>query len=264
MVDELYESSLNEVYKKYYTADDGKCKYFAECRKGHASCDGLFCNRAKIGNFYGNGTCPKILVIGKEPVTENKTITRTATLEEANNPHYRRTLYTLAAFLEEEPSGDSYDELKKYEELLDYFCLTNYFKCSFTEVVEEGGQKKAKTNSNKKASKAMCENCWNILIDEINALKPEIIIIQGTSYSDDFWKQIESLYGESSLPKGNYKKAYEELTKHNNGPNGQPLYIVWAYHPTARAKFAWSNRLDNLRYILKKLKESIDAKESKT
>lgn len=264
MVNELYESALNGAYEKHYTADDGKCKHFAECKKGQSLCDGLFCNRAKIGKYYGNVKYPKILVVGKEPVTENTTITRTATLEEADNPHYRRTLYTLAAILEEEPSGDSYNELEKYTELLDYFCLTNYFKCSFTEVVEESGLRKAKTNSNKTTSKAMCENCWNILIDEINALKPEIIIIQGTSYSDDFWKQIKSLYGESSLPKGDYKMDYEELTKHNNGPNGQPLYIAWAYHPTARATYAWNKRLDNLRCVLKKLKESLDAEKSKT
>jgi hypothetical protein len=116
MVNELYESPLEKVYKKYYAAGNGRCIYFTECRK--EQCDGLFCNRAKLGKCYGNGEYPKVLVIGKEPVSEQKRITPPASLEEANNSHYRKTLYTLAAILKEEPGRASYSDLKKHEDLL--------------------------------------------------------------------------------------------------------------------------------------------------
>lgn len=255
MINEKYELLLNEAYKKHYTADDGKCKHFAECSNGQSLCDGLFCNRAKIGKDYGDGKYPKVLVVGKEPVTENRKVTQTASLDEADNPHYRRTLYTLATVLEKEPETDALSDLNEHKELLDHFCLTNYFKCSFTETEEKDNIKKAKRNSNVSTNSAMRRECWNILIDEINALKPEIIIIQGQSYSGNFWAQIKRLYGESSLLEADYKMDYEELTKHDNGPNGSPLYIVWAYHPTARAKYAWGNRLENLSFVLNKLKK---------
>ena len=102
----------------------------------------------------------------------------------------------------------------------------------------------------------MRKECWNVLIDEIAVLKPEIIIIQGTSYSNDFWKQIKTFYGESGLPKGDYKMDYEELTKHKY-ENGEPLYIVWAYHPTARGNRAWNKRLKNLQDVLEELRECL-------
>ena len=256
MVNEKYESLLNEIYEKHYSADNGKCKHFAECSNGQVLCDGLIYNRAKLGKYYGNGQYPKVMVVGKEPITENREITQTASLDEADNPHYRRTLYTLATVLKEEPDGDSYSDLKKYEELLDYFCLTNYFKCSFTETEEIDGVKKAKKNSGVFTNSIMRKECWNVLIDEIAVLKPEIIIIQGTSYSNDFWKQIKTFYGESGLPKGDYKMDYEELTKHKY-ENGEPLYIVWAYHPTARGNRAWNKRLKNLQDVLEELRECL-------
>lgn len=263
MINEKYEPLLNDVYKKYYTAENSRCKHFSECSKGQTFCDGLFCNRAKIGKNYGNGKYPKVLVVGKEPVTENGKITQTASLDEANNPHYRRTLYTLATVLHTEPKTDTLNDLAEHQELLNHFCLTNYFKCSFTETEINNGVKKAKNNSNVSTNCAMRKECWNILMDEIAVLKPEIIVMQGKSYSGDFWSQIKQLYGESSLPEVNYKMEYEELTKHDNGPNGSPLYIVWAYHPTARANYAWNNRLVNLKYVLNKLKEILDAEKRK-
>ena len=167
-----YEDNLKSVYDKHYRS--GECINYRQCKKGLID-DGLLFNCAKLGAHYGDEPYRKVLVVGKEPVTENRKITQTASLEEADNPHYRRTLYTLATILKKEPDSDGRSDLEQYKELLDYFCLTNYFKCSFTEVVKENGERKAKTNSNIKTSKAMCDNCWRILIDEINALKPEIV-----------------------------------------------------------------------------------------
>lgn len=248
-----YEEQLKGVYGKYYCS--GQCINYSQCKKGLVD-DGLFFNCAKLGKHYGEGPYPRVLVIGKEPITENKVITRTATLGDADNPHYRRTLYTLATILEKKPDSDAINNLKQYEKLLDYFCLTNYFKCSFTEVVKENGERKAKTNSNIKTSKAMCDNCWRILIDEINALKPEIVVVQGRSYAGALWEEIcsKECFGENQLLGDTYKQDYEELTKHTY-KNGDPLYIVWAYHPTARGDYGWKKRLKNLQYIIEKLEE---------
>jgi len=250
-----YEDKLKSVYDKHYCS--GECVNYPQCKKGLID-DGVLFNCAKLGKHYGDEPYRKVLVVGKEPVTENRRITQTASLEEADNPHYRRTLYTLATILEKEPDSDAINNLEQYEKLLDYFCLTNYFKCSFTETVKENGKKKAKKNSGIETSKTMKKECWNILMDEIDALEPDIIIIQGTSYSNAFWRKIEEHYGKNSLQKRKYKKGYEQLTKHDNGPNGGCLYIVWAYHPTARAPYSWNQRIKNLQYILEKLKEFLN------
>ena len=251
---EDYKNRLNDVYNSHFCS--GQCVHYAECKKGQID-DGLFFNRAKLGIKYGEDMVRKILVVGKEPVTENQVITQTALLDKANKDHYRRTLYTLATILKEQPKSEALADLKDYEDLLNYFCLTNYFKCSFTETVKENGEKKAKKRSGVEVSKAMKRECWHILMDEINALKPEIIIIQGTSYSNKFWKKIKDCYDKNSLRKSEYKKGYEQLTKHKY-KNGDPLYIVWAYHPTARPPHAWNQQLDNLLDILKGLKGLLD------
>lgn len=244
-----YKESLMKVYEKHFCSNE--CPHHSRCGAGLIN-DGLFFNRAKLGKKYGDGEYRKVLIIGKEPVSENREITYTASLEEANNPHYRRTLYTLALILDKEPKSDAMCDLMDYEELLDYICLTNYFKCSFTET----DKKSAKKNSNKKTSKAMREGCWPILIDEIEALKPEIIVIQGTSYSKGFWEEIKKRYGDNCLPEANNKTGYEELTKHMYA-DGEPFYIVWAYHPTAKAEYSWKKRLNNLRTVVEKLKNTL-------
>ena len=256
MVNELYESALNGAYEKHYTADNGRCKHFAECSKDQNTCKGLFCNRAKLGTHYGNGEHLKVLVVGKEPVTENRGITKTASLEEANNPHYRRTLYTLATILKKEPASDCFEDLVIYDELLDYFCLTNYFKCSFTETEETAGVKRAKKNSNVKTNSFMKNQCGNILLDEIKALKPDIVIMQGKSYSSSFWETLQNkeYYGKNLLSEEHSKKCKGLLTKHQYN-NGSPLYIVWAYHPTARASFAWKRQLKHLSNTVQILQE---------
>lgn len=255
-----YEEQLKGVYAKHYCS--GECVNYPQCKKGLVD-DGLLFNCAKLGKHYGDGTYRKVLVVGKEPVTENRAITPTEPLEKADNQHYRRTLYTLASILDKAPKSDALSDLKNYEELLDYFCLTNYFKCSFTETAKENDEKKAKKRSGVEVSKAMKRECWNILMDEIDELKPEIIIIQGTSYSNAFWRKIEERYGKNTLRKLEYKKGYEQLTKHNNGPDGSPLYVVWAYHPTARAPYTWNQRIKNLQYVLGKLKELLVEKKVK-
>lgn len=251
-----YEDKLKSVYDKHYCS--GECIYYRQCKKGLVD-DGLLFNCAKLGAHYGDGAYRKVLIVGKEPVTQNRAITQTAPLDKDSNDHYRRTLYTLATILKEEPKTDSYNDLEDYKELLGHFCLTNYFKCSFTETETKGKEKTAAKRSGVKASKAMCENCWEILMDEIKALKPEIVVIQGSSYAGAFWKEIckEKFFGENQLSGDGYKYDYEELTKHKY-ENGDPLYIVWAYHPTARGKYLWNKRLSNLRRILKKLRERLE------
>lgn len=255
MVANPYEEQLNAVYQKYYCCS-GECANYSKCKKGLAR-NGLLFNRAKIGKYYGT-KYRKVLVVGKEPVSENGEITATASLEEAKNPHYRRTLYTLAMILDKEPESDSISDLNAYKKLLDYFCLTNYFKCSFTETETTVNGKKAKKNSGIKVNNAMKQECWKILIDEIDNLKPEIIIIQGKMWCEAFFEEVQKRYGKAETK---CKAGYEELTKHENGPDGGPLYIVWAYHPTARAKCAWNQRLKNLRNVLGKLRECLTLEE---
>jgi len=247
-----YEDKLKSVYDKHYCS--GECINYRQCKKGLVD-DGLLFNCAKLGAHYGDRPYRKVLVVGKEPVTQNQKITRTALLDKADNPHYRRTLYTLATILEQEPKSEKIDDIKHYEKLLDYFCLTNYFKCSFTETVKEKDEKKAKKNSGIETSKAMKKECWKILMDEIKALAPEIIIIQGKMWGDEFLEKIKTRFGHMETK---YKNGYEELTKHENGPNGGPLYIVWTYHPTARAKYSWNKRLCYLRGALESLRECLN------
>jgi len=258
---EDYRNCLNDVYNSHFCS--GQCAHFSKCKKGQID-DGLFFNRAKLGSKYGEDMVRKILVVGKEPIMENREITQPAPLDQAKNDHYRRTLYTLATIYDTQPNSDKISDLDDYKRFLDYFCLTNYFKCSFTETVKEDGEKKSKKNSGIDTSKVMKKECWKILIDEIDALKPEIIIIQGMSYSNAFWHKIEERYGKNRLRKREYKIGYEQLTKHDNGPGGGPLYIVWAYHPTARFPYSWNQRLENLQYVLDKLRELLRNKKAES
>ena len=56
-------------------------------------------------------------------------------------------VHTLATILIEQPKSDALADLEDYKDLLSYFCLTNYFKCSFTETKTEKDEKKATKRS---------------------------------------------------------------------------------------------------------------------
>ena len=125
-----YKAELNQLYEEYYK--NIGCSHCNACfAKAASPVKFRFDCAAMVGSEYGKSDIPKILVVGKEGKAYHcKVGDTTEKIEDADNEHYRKTLYTLSLFSGIQPDGFSQDHLKKHEYLLKSFCLTNYF-CQF-------------------------------------------------------------------------------------------------------------------------------------
>ena len=194
---------------------------------------------AKVGREYGKTGFPKILIVGKESKNHRAEVgTTTPSIHPekggADNDHYRKTLYTLALLLAESiPKSFSKEDLEEYEELLQKFCLTNYFKCAVS-----GGEKSCYRGL--PHTKAMKSNCYHLLEKEIDVLEPDIVIIQGKFTPKEFW----SVYENGERVAGNKTKEDDTISayRHKN-KKGKEFYILYSYHPGCFR--AWGGELLN-------------------
>lgn len=239
---EQYINELDAVYKKHY-CNENKCSCYSECSNGMPNpkieCD----YSTRVGVNYADCS-PKVMMIGQESLNPHyEHNIPTESLEEDSNNHYRKTLFTLAKIISgEEPDGYSINDLKKYNELLTKFCLTNYFKCAFT-------NDKSKAHG-LKHNKAMKKNCCQLLLEEINVLEPDLLVVQGKFTTKDFWNKLE-------------KNGYELIWANNNKNislykyeyNGKPLYVLYSYHPSAYGK--WYETKDDLMCAIDEFRKDI-------
>lgn len=230
-----YKAALDEMYRKHYAS--GRCPYYEEC----FACAGsepkfAFDFAAKVGVKYGEPGSPKILIVGQEGKTGHQEVGKTTESIDpgsgANNDHYRKTLYTLALlFGRDTPLGYANADLVIHEDLLQRFCLTNYFKCAISGGSESDCRGLHHT-------RAMKDNCYHLLEKEIDVLEPDIVVIQGKSTPEPFW----TVYGEGVRINGNRTKEYDTLSLYrHNHKNGKPFYILYSYHPCYFS--AWSGEL---------------------
>ena len=232
------KAQLTAMYQSYYT-DNGKCRYFAECQKELHDSTCKFCSdKIMIGAEYGKSGIPKILCVGLEGVkgeenlSENRIVKGILepSLTAANN-HYLGVRYVLSYLLGEfthtpKPQSCSAAELVRdsYTDHLKCYALSNCYKCAFG----SGGKR-----SGLQHTEAMKVHCQDILFDEINTLRPDVVVIQFVSNKPaKFWKNIQTQFGinhKAILLKGDgihnntsaYQCAYDD---------GQTFYLVWTYH----------------------------------
>lgn len=236
-----YVRQLNEMYDEIY--HDGVCSSYEECKKDCKYSLNFF--RARIGKNYGQNI-PKILIVGKEPVFPRDyngekisfNVEEPCTMKDAGyNDHYLRTFYSVAKLLlDDSEMPNSYLKsdmaFEKYEELRHCFALTNYYKCVFTDDTKR---------SDKRTSEEMEKNCAEILLKEIETLKPDIVILQGKNHGT-FWEQIQCEgIGQSQKVYVQYQKC---TRSYNQGLycaklNEHKFYLIDSYHPTSHG--IWAN-----------------------
>ena len=254
-----FRKKLQLTYRSFFGEDNNSCLYAKECQSGMCQ-DGIRFNCAHLGELYGaDPNLPKILVVGKEPVSEHRYIKEPVSLEDAGyNPHYLKTLYTLSLLLGD-PADDynKCDSLLAKESLLSRFCLTNYYKCVFTETKTEGGVKSTQKRSDKKGNPQMKKHCAEILIEEIRALTPDIVVVQGKDADNAKFRNLIHLHF------GQGTELFAEngiwLYKHNYENN--PFYILWSYHPTARHHL-WAKTSDALNTAVAYFKDCFSQKKT--
>lgn len=236
-----YVKDLELVYKKFY-CDNGICPHFSECstnmEKPKFKCD----YATRVGAHYGDAKY-KVVIVGQESKEDHrKLVPPVSKLEEAHNEHYRKTLYTLAMILNgEQPDNCSQENLKKYEKLLTHFCLTNYFKCAFSDDPNK--------NQNLDHSKAMKENCYKLLLEELRVLEPDLLVVQGRDTTENFGTAPDKAFKKGERIWGN-KNDKISLYKHTL--NEKPFFILYSYHPSS---LQWNSTKDDLKEAIDKFRE---------
>lgn len=263
MTSEEYKKKLNDdVYAKFYGTDTPRCKYCDDCRKNLKDKHNKFSfYRAEVGNRYGKDPrIPKVMIVGlesKDPDKGNsfddgegniviKDIIREPS-RDASNPHYRGVRYVLAYLLssfcgKETPKSTSGASLYGYEFMTKEYVLTNVYKCAF------GEQEKY---SNLEHTYEMKVNCQELLFDEIEALEPDVVVIQGVSNQPkNFWDNISKRFFDSEKDpiegdgKDNKTSAYKMQL-----PSGHPFIMIFTYHGAWRS-FAGKKYLETLNKVL--------------
>ena len=222
-----YISELDTLYLEETYCKNGCCPFFQQCSENMER-PKIKCDYAtRVGENYGQGNYPKVVIMGQESVHyHNEHMPPAQSLKDANNEHYRKTLYTLAMCLKGiQPKAYSVKALKNYEFLLTHYCLTNYYKCAFSDD-------KDKVNG-LDHSKSMKENCYKILLKELDILEPDLLVVQGKFTTRHFWDSLDERYGEGKRIWGNYEKETDTISLYQHTMNKKPFYVLYSYHPSA-------------------------------
>ncbi len=248
----INHSFYNQLLTMNLYKDDNKCPYYDECNKSMHCKNKLKFYRTRIGSNYDNEQI-KIMVVGQEDVGEGKEYSccEPCTMEEAGyNPHYLRTFYTVAQILldsKDLPKGFSKKHMSqsKFEDLRHSFALTNYYKCVFSDDNK---------NSGVKHSEIMEKYCSKNLLQEIEILKPDIVIIQGKQGKNhkSFWQQINWCEVENTKKNFLIENKNYELGLYQAKINSKTFFIIDSYHPTS---YIWTKD-EILEYFIQLLKKS--------
>ena len=207
---------VEKVYKKYYKCDDNKCIHFSECsekalKKYIVDWDSSYA--AKVGDNYPlkiNGKEVRIVVVGKESKHKGVPCDRPAYLNEANNLHYVRTYEILCEMLNYNWKDGRIEDCNNYSDMSDSnlsaFALTNRYRCAF---------KKVKGDTSAINYKKQTANCLNILREELEILKPTVLVIQNSSFNaKNLFNQAESVDQVKNLYYDRGRNCYIIITVH--------------------------------------------------
>ncbi len=247
---EQYINELNAAYSSFYS--NGTCPHFAECSKGMEQPKIICDHAARVGKNYGKDGYPKVVVVGQEGISEHKELTRPSSLDEDKNSHYLKTLYTLALVMKgEEPESYAKKDLEEYGSLLTYFCLTNYYKCAFSDDPNKV--------SSLLHSDPMKKHCPEILLKELEILEGDLIIIQG-KFTDEkyFENKLDKRYpAENNKGKPVWKNKSGSISLYKHVMRDTPFYVLYSYHPSGQGGW-WSKTLDDLKTAIKKFREEMN------
>lgn len=237
--------NYNEFYNnKIY--DNGICPHLRTCNAKELKY-GHICYKAKIGKDYNNSH-PKVLFVGKESPGESASVKYPEKIENVrkNNRHYLGLYYTaVLLFTDKIPKDTKQDTLKEFSGLEEKYCLTNYFKCAFKEENNSENIHGVKTNSEMK------KHCPELLVKEIEYLKPDLVIIQGKFTGKFFWDdKTGALYRITTEGRMIYSKKDSGITlyRYEYKDTKKPLFILWGYHP-ASSDFYKKGDINNLEIL---------------
>ena len=252
-----YQKALLEVYQSQYP--NGICGKMEDCSKGMPNA-GHRCSIAKIGCNYGKTGKPKVLFVGKEGISDSggsmaTTISEPAAMEDIDrdNWHYIGTIYTAALLLTDaNPSAERicWDEMRSFSELRHDFCLTNYFKCAFKTKDQQEKHHDVKTNLQ------MSKNCAKILLEEIRAIQPDIVVVQGKFCHSSFWNKngLCSFAKEETRYEPTEKGWNITAGRYEFFPDGPYFYVIWSFHPCARGR-KWFHSLSAFHEVITQVKD---------
>lgn len=264
-------NELNKMYdSEFYTSRNGYCKYYDECKKGINAINKFYSDRVKIGEKYGiNNDFPKILFVGLEGVHSsdicNQKINEIDINSDgskpslsASNNHYRGVRYVNSYILSglknnTKPKDAKIETLNapEYIDYLKHICLSNIYKCAFSEK-----------KSGLPHSAGMKCHCEEILLREIEILKPDLLVIQIVSnLPNNFWKEMQKRFGEDEvkLIKSSDRKDNTSVYKMTYS-DGKTFYCLWTYHGNGRPCKNGKGGVfvNNKKYITVKLNPVLD------
>jgi len=264
-------NELNKMYdSEFYTSRNGYCKYYDECKKGINAINKFYSDRVKIGEKYGiNNDFPKILFVGLEGVHSsdicNQKINEIDINSDgskpslsASNNHYRGVRYVNSYILSglknnTKPKDAKIETLNapEYIDYLKHICLSNIYKCAFSEK-----------KSGLPHSAGMKCHCEEILLREIEILKPDLLVIQIVSnLPNNFWKEMQKRFGEDEvkLIKSSDRKDNTSVYKMKYS-DGKTFYCLWTYHGNGRPCKNGKGGVfvNNKKYITVKLNPVLD------
>ena len=247
---EQYNYELKRAYDLFYS-QNGKCPCFEQCSAKMEKPKIQFDRATRVGVNYGSGKYPKVLMLGQEGTNSHTTFEEPCrSLKGASRQHYPKTLYTLAMILKrEQPKSWAQDDLKIYEELFTHYALTNYFKCAFSDDPD-------KVNG-LPHNKSMKDNCFNLLLKEIDVLEPDLLVVQGKFTTQAFWDSLDRVYDKGVRLWGNKTAETDTISLYQHKLNGKPFYILYSYHPAAVS--LWSRTLNDLKTAIEHFHRAYDA-----
>lgn len=240
MIRNSYTTKLEQIYKRVYSAPDGYCPFYNDCKGGILLSECKFASdKALVGNYYGNndGKTPKLVFVGLEGLrTPGVVQVIESTSTSAFNPHYKGVRYVTAYLLsgiagEKLPENALKSTLIRYNKTMEQISLINCYKCAFS-LKSQGLPH----------TQAMRDNCQRILFEEIEALDPDILIIQiKTNRPTNLEERINQYdHSADNCISGNTDTgAYSYKL-----PSGKPFILIWTYHGSGDPnphKRAWVN-----------------------
>lgn len=260
-----YQKELLAVYRKHYPG--GVCMDMEKCSKEMPS-RGHRCSISLLGCDYGKSGLAKIMFVGKEGVSDCGGATALNIYEpiaiedtSCNNWHYICTIYSAALLFSKteqlKAEEISLNRMRRFSDLRHLFCLTNYYKCAFK------SEKQANKHHNIKTNREMTENCAKILLDEIQAIRPDIIVIQGKFYSSSFWnkKGLQSFSVGEDIYKAKEQNVNISVSKYTHIFDQSVFYVIWSYHPCAQGR-KWFHTLPAFHEAIEIVKKEMKKREN--
>lgn len=245
---ETLKKELNEMYRKAFENCE-KCNYeHCSARRKKSKCKIKYDYAAHLGEKYDEGEY-KVLCVGKEGYGEHKEVENAIpifnpdTNKKCANPHYLGTIYTLALLDGKEPASATFGDLKEFNKIHEYYCLTNYFKCAFLKENDD-----PKNVHGLSVTKYMKDHCYEILLKEIEILKPDLVVIQGKFTTNPFWNALEKEYEAEIL----YENAKGNISLYKYTLKNQTFCILWSNHP---ASWVWTKTLDDFKKAIDTFKK---------